>query len=271
MRRAAHVSLRAGALVAAAVSAGSWAWGMGAPAPLLAQEAPPEFVTVEVATVGVELSTGAPLALLRSGWAEVLPIWIGENEAAAIARAVTSTPMPRPMTHDLMVGMLGRLGATLEEVRVTELRDDTFIGLLVLRVDGGLVEVDARPSDALALAVRTGARVQVARALLANLPDLDFISLEGAGSVARIRGITVGEAEGGVAVLHMAPEVAGRGLEPGDRIRSVAGRPVASPSDLVQGVARFPENATIEVERVRDGSVETVRLLPRRPPDRVGP
>ncbi len=270
MRCAHPPFLRLGAAAAVAMGASLGPVSPVGPAEVLAQEAPAEFVSVEVATVGVELSTGAPLALLRSGWDEVLPIWIGDSEAAAIARAVTGTSVPRPMTHDLMVGMLGSLGATLEEVRVTELRDDTFIGLLVLRVGGERMEVDARPSDALALAVRTGAGVRVARALLSNLPDLDFISLEGAGSVARIRGITVGEAEGGVAVLHVAPEVAGRGLEPGDRIRSVAGRPIASPSDLVQGVARFPENASIEVERVRGGTVETVRLLPRLPPGRVG-
>jgi uncharacterized protein len=236
-----------------------------------AQSPTPGFVEVEVATVGVELTTGAPLALLRSGWDEVLPIWIGEVEAQAIARALAGTEVPRPMTHDLMVGVITRLGGTLEEIRVTELRDETFLGMLRIRTATGVEEVDTRPSDALALAVRTGARVRVARALLANLPDLDFMSVEGGGSVARIRGITVGESEApGVEVLHVAPRFAGRGLEAGDRIVSVEGNPVASPAALVRAVTGRPASQGLAVERERDGRTEEVRLPPRSGPPVVG-
>jgi uncharacterized protein len=239
--------------------------------PAQAQDATGAYVTVEVATVGVELTTGAPLALLRSGWDEVLPIWIGEVEAQAIARALAGTEVPRPMTHDLMVGVITRLGGTLEEIRVTELRDETFLGLLRIRTATGVEEVDTRPSDALALAVRTGARVRVARALLANLPDLDFMSVEGGGSVARIRGITVGESDApGVEVLHLATGFTGRGLEVGDRIVSVEGNAVASPAALVRAVAGRPASQGLAVERERDGRTEEVRLPPRSGPPVVG-
>lgn len=244
----------------------------GGPTLLAAQSAGADFVDVEVATVGVELSTGAPLALLRTGWDEVLPVWIGETEAQAIARVLAGVTVPRPMTHDLLASVMTRLGGTLEEVVVTELRGETFIGLLRIRTSGGVEEVDTRPSDALALAVRTGARVRVARILLADLPDLDFMSLEGTRSVARIRGITVGESESdGVEVLHVAPEFAGRGLQPGDLVVAVEGSPVGSPAGFVRALGGRTATQALEVERERDGRRESVRLPPRSGPPVVGP
>ena len=101
-----------------------------------------------------------PIILLKTADAnKFLPIWIGHQEAAAILMKLQGTDLPRPMTHDLMTSILSRLDAELLKVTVTELRENTFYALLTLRLASGEVEIDSRPSDALALAVRTDAPI----------------------------------------------------------------------------------------------------------------
>jgi bifunctional DNase/RNase len=91
-----------------------------------------------------------------------LPIWIGHPEAAAILMKLQGAPTPRPMTHDLVTDMLGELNARVTRISVTELRENTFYAVITLQVDGSEIEIDSRPSDALALAVRTSAPIFVA-------------------------------------------------------------------------------------------------------------
>lgn len=89
-----------------------------------------------------------------------LPIWIGPTEADAIALKLQNVSVPRPLTHDLLAGVIASLDATVDKIVVSDLSDDTFYAKIVLQVDGGdTMEVDARPSDALALAVRTEAPI----------------------------------------------------------------------------------------------------------------
>lgn len=85
-----------------------------------------------------------------------LPIWIGPAEADAIAVKLQGVTVPRPLTHDLLRSVIDTLGATINSIIVSELKNDTFFAKIVLSVDGGQMEVDSRPSDALALAVRAG-------------------------------------------------------------------------------------------------------------------
>jgi bifunctional DNase/RNase len=125
------------------------------------------FVTVEVVGVRVEMPSNSPIVLVRSPSDLLLPIWIGPNEAAAIAMAMQGVTPPRPLTHDLFVATLEVLAAQLQSVRITRLEDGVFYGELVLGERGGTI-VDARPSDAIALALRAGAPVLVADAVLAE-------------------------------------------------------------------------------------------------------
>lgn len=114
--------------------------------------------------VRVEMPSNQPLVLLREVTGErYLPIWIGAVEATAIAFAQQGVVPPRPLTHDLMKDVLGALGTELSEVRITEVRDGVFFATLVF--DSG-VEVSARPSDSIALALRTGSRILCAEAVL---------------------------------------------------------------------------------------------------------
>jgi len=88
-----------------------------------------------------------------------LPIWIGPAEADAIAVKLQDVTVPRPLTHDLLRSVIDALGATISSIVVSELKNDTFYAKIVLSVDGGKMEVDSRPSDALALAVRANAPI----------------------------------------------------------------------------------------------------------------
>ena len=101
-----------------------------------------------------------PIVLLKAvDTNKFLPIWIGHPEAAAILMKLQGASTPRPMTHDLLHEMLGELDVQCSRVAVTELRENTFYAQITLSVNGRDVEIDSRPSDALALAVRTGAPI----------------------------------------------------------------------------------------------------------------
>ena len=88
-----------------------------------------------------------------------LPIWIGPGEADAIALKLQNVAVPRPLTHDLLFDVISSLDATVDRIVVSDLSDDTFYAKIVLQVNGSTMEVDSRPSDALALAVRTEAPI----------------------------------------------------------------------------------------------------------------
>ena len=108
-----------------------------------------------------------PIILLKTTDAnKFLPIWIGHQEAAAILMKLQGTELSRPMTHDLMSSIIQHLDAEVMKVTVTELRENTFYALLTLRLADGEVDVDSRPSDALALAVRTNAPIFAADQLI---------------------------------------------------------------------------------------------------------
>ena len=104
-----------------------------------------------------------PIVLLKTVEGNrFLPIWIGHAEASAILMKLQGTESPRPMTHDLMSDLIGELGAEVARITVTEMRDNTFHAMLRLSTSGQDVEVDCRPSDAIAVAVRTGAPIYAA-------------------------------------------------------------------------------------------------------------
>jgi bifunctional DNase/RNase len=112
---------------------------------------------LEVVGVRVEMPSNQPIVLLREADGErYLPIWIGAPEASAIAMAQQGVTPARPMTHDLLRDVISGLGARLVEVHITALSDGVFYALLVF--DSG-VQISARPSDAIALALRTGSTV----------------------------------------------------------------------------------------------------------------
>src|SRR5436309_3079461 len=110
-----------------------------------------------------------PIVLLKTVESnKFLPIWIGHPEAAAILMKLQGASTPRPMTHDLLSDVLGELDVECTRVAVTELRENTFYASISLRVNGRELEIDSRPSDALALAVRAGAPIFAADDVIAE-------------------------------------------------------------------------------------------------------
>jgi uncharacterized protein len=112
---------------------------------------------IELNLVGVrlELPTNSPIVLLREREGRrYLPIWIGQNEAHAIALAQQGIPTPRPLTHDLMKNLLDETGVHLDRIVITELREGIFYAVIQMSRNGSRFEVSSRPSDAIALAVR---------------------------------------------------------------------------------------------------------------------
>jgi len=122
---------------------------------------------VTVAGVTVDPVTKSPIVVLRepeSG--NVIPIWIGLLEANAIALALEGTELPRPMTHDLMKSILLATGTRLLDIEIADIREGTYFALLHIEGNGESVRVDARPSDAIALALRCGSRILVSETVL---------------------------------------------------------------------------------------------------------
>src|SRR5437763_11374037 len=108
--------------------------------------------------VSFDLVGKQPIVLLKTADGnKFLPIWIGHPEAAAILMKLQNASTPRPMTHDLVADILGQLNAEVVRITVTELRENTFFAQITVQLDGSEIEVDSRPSDAIALAIRAEA------------------------------------------------------------------------------------------------------------------
>jgi len=133
------------------------------------------LVEMRVSGLAVDPFTNTPVVILKDiAGRNGLPIWIGMCEAGAIATELEKIELARPMTHDLIKNILGQLSVEVVRVEVNDLRDSTYYATIVLRRDGHELDVDARPSDALALALRTGASVWVEEAILEKARQIDL-------------------------------------------------------------------------------------------------
>ncbi len=136
------------------------------------------MVEVQIDSVRVSLTNQQRIVLLReSGRERYLPIWIGPYEAEAITISLQEIEVARPQTHDLLLQALAKIGARLIRVEVVELKRDVFYGNLVVEVDGKLHDVDARPSDSIALAVRAHVPILVNSEILREaglIPEADI-------------------------------------------------------------------------------------------------
>ncbi|MCB0858700.1 MAG: bifunctional nuclease family protein [Solirubrobacterales bacterium] len=122
---------------------------------------------VQIYGVSFDMVGKQPIVLLKTvDDNRYLPIWIGHPEAAAILMKLQGADTPRPMTHDLIVEMLDQVETKIERISVNELRDNTFFATITLSVQGTEIEIDSRPSDAIALAVRVQAPIFVAEEVI---------------------------------------------------------------------------------------------------------
>jgi uncharacterized protein len=247
-----------------------------------------EFPTVEVSTVGMDMLSGSPVVLLRqpdSG--EVVPIWVGISEAQAILRALHDIKVPRPMTHDLMGSLLSHLEVTVVAVVVHDLRENTYYSRV--RIKGPnqekTIDVDSRPSDAIALALRTKSPVHVARKLFTDIPGFEFMPPEGTQQVVRMFGVTVVSPSPelrsrfalpdrpGVVVRDVSSTAQRHGLEAGDLVFEVNDAKVSTPMEFFDAVMESTRGEPVRLRVMRQDQEQTIEIpwdasdphLPPRP------
>lgn len=127
------------------------------------------MIEMKVAGIALDAATRIPIVLLRDATERrALPIWIGQSEARAILTALENQPSPRPLTHDLLVNFITEWGITLERIVIHSLQDNTFYAILTARQGEVKKEIDARPSDAIALALRTNCPIWVMEEVVAD-------------------------------------------------------------------------------------------------------
>jgi bifunctional DNase/RNase len=125
--------------------------------------------TIQMSVGGLTLDpvTKTPIVILKDTENKLnLPIWIGLLEATAMATEIEGIKMARPMTHDLLKNILGEVGCSVESIEITELKENTYYAMVRLRLSGRELVIDSRPSDAIALALRTKSPIYVAKAVL---------------------------------------------------------------------------------------------------------
>ncbi len=137
-----------------------------------------DMVEVSIDSIRVSLVSQHRIVVLKDSEDRYLPIWIGPFEADAITIALQGSDVARPLTHDLMRNLIAETGASAQHILVSELRDDIFFARIVLDVDGRHVEVDSRPSDAIALAVRLKCPIYVADSVMEKASIVPSRSLE---------------------------------------------------------------------------------------------
>ncbi|MEF8792110.1 bifunctional nuclease domain-containing protein [Thiohalorhabdus sp.] len=239
-----------------------------------------DFVEVELAGMGIT-TTGAPAALLRPPDSEeVVPIFIGHGQARAIVQGLREADPPRPMTHDLLSHTLRALETRLERVYVDDVRDGTFYGMLELDAPGrhALLRVDSRPSDALALALRTDATILAAPRVLEAARRLDVEGME--ERIAKAAGITVNAAGAelreamdlpdreGVVVSEALGPARRAGLRSGALITEVNGETPSSPGRFRELLRATPAGEKARITFWQEGESRRIEIPPRLPDTR---
>jgi bifunctional DNase/RNase len=133
------------------------------------------MIEMKVAGLTIDPFTNMPIIILKDlGDQHAVPIWIGLVEASAIATELEKIQLSRPMTHDLLKNILDTLEVRVMRIEVNDLRDNTFFASIFLGTGGGTLEIDSRPSDAIALALRTGATIFIAQHVIDKARKVDL-------------------------------------------------------------------------------------------------
>ena len=137
------------------------------------------FKEMKISRLILDPVTNTPIIILKDLEDELtLPIWIGLLEASSIALELEKEPPQRPMTHDLIKNILGSLNVHVSKVEVTDLRESTFYALIYLTMDGKTFKIDARPSDAIAIALRTSSPIYVDEKVIGKLKKVNLESIK---------------------------------------------------------------------------------------------
>ena len=247
--------------------------------------APDDLITVEVATVGIGLVSRVPVVILHDPVSDkTMPVWIGSSEADAIARSLFGVKSPRPMTHDLLAEMIKAMQGRVAEVLINDSKGGVYYGRIhILTREKKIVDVDSRPSDAVALALRTGAPIRVKHDLLASAPEVTVRADSETPDFARALGLTVVSPtpetrklfslpnRDGVVVVESLDEADEAGLRRGDLIIEVNGKTMKTAQAFWDAVRAGRASGPVRIKYWRGGKETEVRVAPRRPKGEQAP
>jgi bifunctional DNase/RNase len=230
------------------------------------------FVETRVKTIVVDPNSQSPVVVLETVTDKrPLPIWIDFPEARAIAMELEQIKSPRPLTHDLIRNLLQKLGANLQRATITDLRNNTYIALLSLNVKGQDVEIDCRPSDAIAVALRMKAPIFASAQVLAKSKPLPpqsgraphaqtKMGIQAQDLTPELAKLFDSQEQRGVlvAAVALASPAMRAGLERGDIITKVNGKALASAGDLDSMIQSIPAPAQVKLEVIKKGKPTTV-------------
>lgn len=235
---------------------------------------PPSTVEMKVKTITVDPTSQTPVVVLEGLQdGALLPIWIGNAEAASIAMELEHVSTPRPLTHDLMRNILKDLGATLNRITITEIRNNTYFANLTLQHKGQEFQIDSRPSDAIALALRMKAPIYASPQVLAKARKLPAPSKEST-ELRQTLGIHVQELTPELASLfdlqfkrgvlvadvELGSAASEAGLQRGDIIVKANDRTIQNVAELESSLQGGKKNRQAKIEVLRKGKNTTVVL-----------
>jgi bifunctional DNase/RNase len=234
----------------------------------------PAEVEVEVRSVGFDNASRSPVVVLQDHNRKVaLPIWIGPAEAQSIAMHMEGIAPPRPMTHDLIKTMLEGAGVELDRVVITELRGSTYYASIHLHTGRQGVEIDSRPSDAIALAVRFKRPIFVATSLLTGETSIDLLQQAPAAGTTTRSGVTVQNLTAELADHFSLPSGHGvlvanvsavdpDGLQRGDIILEIDGETISGVGDFESKMQDIAPGATVRFLVQRGSARVDVKVTP---------
>lgn len=232
---------------------------------------------VRVKTVTVDPTSQSPVVILEdTKQSKAFPIWIGGAEALSIASELEHVSLPRPNSHDLMKSIVDQLQGKLQRVVITDIKSNTYYALLIIQVKGSVVSIDSRPSDAIALALRSKSPIFVTQKVFNEARAIDLPAQ---------RSEIGGDAESGIVAQELTPDLAFHfhttlgqgllvsdvtsgsrgdrgGLRRGDIIVEINGKAAENLTDLEAALALSGKGPVLRV--LRDGARRTV-ILPGRP------
>jgi len=237
----------------------------------VSKETPPSFVEMEVKGVRLDAVGNSPVVLLADKEEKrVLPIWVGLLEATAIDKELRNDTSPRPMTHDLLYSILGQAHVKVKEVKIVDIKNNTYHATLFLTIDKRLVGIDARPSDAIVIALKSKTPILVSAKIL----EEQGIALAKKSALIERFGIRIQEltpalashfnfkSQKGVLVAEVLPGSASEssGIKAGDIITKANSKEVGSVEELQETLDSVKAGDSVRVGLFRDNQSQEVNL-----------
>ena len=238
----------------------------------MSKETPPPFVEVEVKGVKLDAIGNSPVVFLADKEGKkALPIWVGLLEATAIDRELKNNTSPRPMTHDLLYSILAQAHVEVKEVKIVDIRNNTYYATLFLTINKGTVEVDARPSDAIVIALKSKTPIFVSAKIL----DEQGIALAKKSALSERFGIRIQEltpvlassfnfkGPKGVLVAEVLPGSVSEtsGIKAGDIVTKINSKEVGGVEEVLDIFESVQAGDSVRVWLFRDDQPKEVHLI----------